>query len=59
MLTKEKIHELVDRMPEGFSLEDIIERMILLQKIEIAREQIRNGDYLTQEEFDKEVDSWD
>jgi hypothetical protein len=59
MLTKEKIHELVDRMPEGFSLEDIIERMILLQKLEIAREQIRNGDYLTEEEFDKEVDSWD
>jgi len=59
MLTKEKIHELVDRMPEGFSLEDVIERMILLQKLEIAREQIRNGDYLTQEELDKEVDTWD
>jgi len=31
----------------------------LLQKLEIAREQIRNGDYLTQEELDKEVDTWD
>jgi len=58
-MTKEKIHELVDHLPEGFSLEDIIERIILLQKIETAREQIKDGEYLTEEEFDKEVDSWD
>ncbi|WP_158994343.1 hypothetical protein [Mucilaginibacter sp. L196] len=59
MLTKEKMHDLIDHLPEGFSLDDIVERIILLQKLETAREQIKNGDYLTEEEFDKEVDTWD
>jgi len=60
MLTKEKMHELVDHMPQNeFTIDDIIEQMILLQKIEIARKQFQNGEYLTEEELDKEIDSWD
>jgi len=59
MLTKEKVKELVDHMPETFSVDDIVEEIILLQKIEMARRQVRDGDFLTEEELDKEVDQWD
>jgi Zn-dependent alcohol dehydrogenase len=60
MLTKEKMHELVDHMPKDeFTIDDMVEQMILLQKIETARKQIENGEFLTEEEFDKEVDKWD
>lgn len=59
MLTKKKVKELVDHMPDTFSVDDIVEEIILLQKIEIARQQVRDGDFLTEEEFDKEIDSWD
>jgi hypothetical protein len=45
-------------MNENFS-DDDIERMTILQKVEIALEQIKNGEFLSEEEFDKEVDSWD
>jgi len=58
MLSKEKVKELVNHMPETFSVDDIVEEIILLQKIEIARKQIQNGDFLTEEEFDKETDKW-
>lgn len=58
MLTRDKIHQLVDHMPEIFSADDIIQEIILLQKIEIAEQQIANGEYLTEEEMDKEIDSW-
>jgi len=58
MLTKDKVHQLVDHMPETFSVDDIVGEIILLQKIEIARKQIRDGDSLTDEELGKEIDTW-
>lgn len=58
MLTKEKIHELVNHMPEDFSTEDLIEEIILLQKVEAAREQIKNDKFLSEEELDREMDKW-
>jgi len=58
MLTKEKIKELVDHMPETFSVDDLVGKIILLQKIEKAKEQVRNGDFLTEEEMDDEIRSW-
>jgi hypothetical protein len=45
MLTKEKVKELVDHMPDTFSVDELVGEIILLQKIEIAREQFKNGDY--------------
>ena len=58
MLNKEKVKELVDHMPETFSVDDIVEEIILLQKIEIARKQIKDGEFLTEDELDKEIDQW-
>jgi hypothetical protein len=59
MLTKDKVKELVDHMPETFTVDDIVEEIILLQKIEIARKQVKDGEFLTEEELDKEIDHWD
>jgi hypothetical protein len=52
------VKELVNHMPETFSVDDIVEEIILLQKIEIARKQFQEGDFLTEEEFDEEIKSW-
>ena len=59
MLYKDKVQELVKHMPNIFSVDDIVSEIILLQKIELAREQIKNGEFLTEEELDKEVESWE
>ena len=58
MLTKDKLHQLVDHMPDTFTVDDIVGEIILLQKIEIARKQIQEGDFLTDEELDKEINAW-
>jgi predicted transcriptional regulator len=34
------------------------EKQIISEKIEIALQQIEDGDFLTEEEMDKEIDSW-
>ena len=59
MLTKNKVKELVDHMPDTFSVDDLVEQIIILQKIEIARKQIENGEFLTEEELDAEIEKWD
>jgi hypothetical protein len=58
MLTKDKVKELIDHMPETFSVDDLVDEIILLQKIEIARKEVQNGEYLTEEELDAEIKKW-
>ena len=58
MLTKDKVKELVDYMPEPFSVDALVEEIILLQKIEIARDQLKNGDFLTDDELNAEIEKW-
>ena len=58
MLTKDKVKELVEHMPETFSVDDLVEEIILLQKIEIARKQLENAESLTEDELDAEIDQW-
>jgi len=43
---------------EDFSIVDLSEDSILLQKIEIGRQQIKDGMCFTEEEIDKLIDSW-
>lgn len=58
MLSREKVQELVSHMPETFSVDDLVEKVILLQKIEQAQQEIRNGKGIEWEDFKKEMDSW-
>lgn len=58
MVTKNKVKELVDRMPEPFSIDDLVERVLLLKKIENGREEIENGEGTDWEDVKKEMDSW-
>jgi anti-sigma28 factor (negative regulator of flagellin synthesis) len=59
MLTKTKVLELVDHMPDEFTENDLFEKVILMQKVEQAKQQIEAGDFLTEEEFNREIDLWD
>jgi len=58
MLTKEKVRELVEHMPEIFSVDDIVEEIFLLNKIEKARDQVTNGEVLSEDQMDQEINSW-
>jgi hypothetical protein len=58
MLTKNKVKELVEQMPETFSVDDLVERVLLLQKIEAAQKEIENGEGLDWEDVKKEMDRW-
>lgn len=58
MLTKEKLIKLIENMPDKFSIEEVIERIELLQRIEIGLEQSENGETYSTEELRKELKRW-
>jgi hypothetical protein len=58
MLTKDKVKELVDHMPETFLVDDLVERVLLMEKIERARKEIENGVGIDWEDLKKEMETW-
>jgi len=58
MLTKEKLIETIKELPDSFSVEDLFERIIFLQKIEIGLEQSKSGQVHTTEESRERLKKW-
>ncbi|MDO5664437.1 MAG: hypothetical protein Q4G63_04160 [Bacteroidia bacterium] len=58
LLTKNKVKEQIELFPDEFSLDLLVERLILLQKIENGIEQSDNNDVIAEGELDKEIEEW-
>jgi len=58
MITKIKLKEQIDKFPERFSIDELTERLILIEKIERGNKQSENGDVITDEDLDKEIEKW-
>jgi len=58
MLSKEKIKKSVDELPDNFSIEELIEELILLDKIEQGRRDYTNGDVFTPNEVKEHFEKW-
>jgi hypothetical protein len=57
-MRRDKVMETLNEMPIEFALEQLIERLILIEKIEQAQEQIKNGDTKTHEQVKELVQTW-
>jgi len=42
-INKKELHEIIDRMPDDFTLEDLQYRLFVLQKLEKAEYQLKQG----------------
>ncbi|HMT29291.1 MAG TPA: hypothetical protein PKD91_08440 [Bacteroidia bacterium] len=58
MLTKRKVLDSIKDMPESFSAEDFIERILLLQKIEEGLEQSKSGRTLSLKQAETKLKKW-
>lgn len=55
MLAKKEVIKIIKEMPEHFSVDDAIDRLIVLNKIEKARHEIKEGKGLTMEQARKKI----
>lgn len=58
MLTKEKVLQSIQDLPNEFSLDDVVEKLILLEKIEIGLQQVEEGKLLTTQEARQKFEKW-
>ena len=58
MLFREQVSDTIDSMPEQFEIDDIVEKLIFLDKIEQGLDDIKNGRVFTEEEVEKRLEKW-
>jgi len=58
MITKEKLMQTLQNLPDKFSFDDLLDRIILLQKIEIGMEQSKSGQINTTEQAKGKLKKW-
>jgi hypothetical protein len=58
MLSKDKILQTVKDLPDNFSIEELFERIVLLQKIEVGLEQSKTDQVLTTDQARERLKRW-
>lgn len=57
-MRKDKVLETINELPSEFELEDLIERLIFIEKVEKGLKQLDNGESRTHEEVKQLVKTW-
>ena len=58
MITKEKLLETIKQLPSKFSVDEVIDRIFLLDKIETGLQQSQTGQVTPDEELEKKLPKW-
>lgn len=58
ILEKEQVMFCIQGMPQRFSIDDLVERLAILARIESSEEQIKNGQFHTKDEVKTMVNQW-
>jgi predicted transcriptional regulator len=57
-MTKETVQKMVDALPDEVTIDDIVERLMLIESFEEGRRQYEAGNYVTHEEMKTHLDKW-
>ena len=58
MLVKEKVIEAIQSLPSQFSIDDVVEKLIVLEKIEMGLKQVTEGKVLSTQEAKEKMKKW-
>lgn len=58
MLTKAKLKEQIENFPDEFSLDELIERLLFIEKVEFGIQQSENGETISEAELENEIGKW-
>lgn len=57
-MRKTTLAETLPDLPEEFSIDELIERLLLIEKVEKGRRQFDEGKILSSEEVQKRMEAW-
>ena len=55
---KELSIEVIKKLPDDVTIEDIVDAILIVAKAQQGMEQINNGNFLTHEQLKEEVKKW-
>jgi len=58
MLIKTQVTELIQKLPQEFDLEEIVDKLILLNKVQQGIDDANNGRVFTEDEVKKKLEKW-
>lgn len=58
MISKEKLLKHIEKFPEEMSLEELIERLILVEKLEKRIEESEKREVISEDQLKREMEEW-
>ena len=58
MLTKTSVINTITRLPDNFSIDELMDKMIYLEKIERGIQDADSGRVLSETELEKRIEGW-
>ena len=58
MLTKTSVIKTITRFPDNFSIDELVDKMILSEKIEKGIQYADNGRVISEDELEKRIEEW-
>jgi predicted transcriptional regulator len=58
MLTKEKVRKTIDRLPDTFTVDQLVEELIVLNKIEEGLKDLEAGRVFSTDQVKEELKTW-
>ncbi len=58
MLSKERLRKEIEKFPEKFSIDELIEKLILIEKVQEGEKQSEKGEIISEKALDKEIEKW-
>jgi predicted transcriptional regulator len=58
MLTKEKVKRTIDRMPDNFTVDQVVEELVVLDKIEKGLKEVEEGKVYSTQQVQDQLKKW-
>ena len=58
MLTKDKVKKTIDRLPDNFTVDQVVEELVVLNKIEEGLKDVEDGRIYTTAQAKQELKKW-
>ncbi|MBV4356703.1 hypothetical protein [Pinibacter aurantiacus] len=58
MLTKAQVFSTVEQLPEEFSIDQLIDKLLFIEKVEKGLQQSQNGEVNTKEQAKEKLSKW-
>ncbi|SOE21664.1 hypothetical protein SAMN06298216_2121 [Spirosomataceae bacterium TFI 002] len=58
MITKERLHEHIDKLPDEMTIEEAIEKLLFISKLEERIQEADRNETVTYKEAEKQLSKW-